>query len=265
MVAEPNEIVFPVADRWFERQRIDDAVTRLIEPHVDPLVRCNIWHVRGRTRDLIVDMGMGVASLRAELEDVLERPVLAVTTHGHFDHVGSWHDFDERLAHVAEPTGQAGSLIGEHPLVTADHPRDFVDMLASAGCPLGEYLVTAVPYEGFDVHGFAIDYATPTWLVSDGDVLDLGDRVFEVLHVPGHSPGSIALWDAANRTLFSGDAVYDGPLFDEVVGADIDAYIATMRRLRSLPVEVVHGGHEPSFGRKRFGEIIDHYLAARGG
>lgn len=262
-MATANDVVFPIAERWFERHRIDDTVTLLIEPHVDPLVRCNIWHVRGRDRDLVIDMGMGVASLRAELEDVLERPVLAVTTHGHFDHVGSWHEFDDRLAHAAEPMGQAGSLIGDRPLVAADYPRDFVEMLASAGYPLGEYLVTAIPYIGFDVHDFAIDYAAPTWLIAEGDVLDLGDRAFEVFHVPGHSPGSVGLWEAATRTFFSGDAVYDGPLLDEVVGADIAVYVATMRRLRSLPVEVVHGGHEPSFGRERFLEIIDGYLAAR--
>ncbi|MGD9793135.1 MAG: MBL fold metallo-hydrolase [Acidimicrobiia bacterium] len=264
-MGSPNDLAFPVAERWFERCRIDDSVTLLIEPYVDPMVRCNIWHVRGRERDLIIDMGMGVVSLRAELEDVLERPVLAVTTHGHFDHVGSWHEFDERLAHGDEPVGRAGSLIGDRPLVTADYPRDFVEMLAAGGYPLDEYLVTAIPHAGFDVHDFAIEYTTPTTLVADGDVLDLGDRSFEVLHVPGHSPGSIGLWEAATRTFFSGDAVYDGPLLDEVVGADIDAYIATMRRLRSLPVEVVHGGHEESFGRDRFVAIIDGYLAARDG
>jgi hypothetical protein len=37
-----------------------------------------------------------------------------------------------------------------------------------------------------------------------------------------------------------------------------------MRRLRSLPVDVVHGGHEPSFGRGRLIEIVDAYLARRG-
>ncbi len=39
-----------IADRWFDRRRIDDDITLLWEPHVDPLLRCNIWHVRGRDR-----------------------------------------------------------------------------------------------------------------------------------------------------------------------------------------------------------------------
>ncbi len=85
----------------------------------------------------------------------------------------------------------------------------------------------------------------------------------EVLHLPGHSPGSIGLWEAATGTLFSGDALYDGPLLDEVPGADIAAYVRTMRRLRGLPVTVVHAGHDPSFGRDRLVELCDAYLAVR--
>ncbi len=64
--------------------------------------------------------------------------------------------------------------------------------------------------------------------------------------------------------LFSGDAVYDGPLLDELEGSDIHAYVKTMERLRALPVTVVHGGHEASFGRDRLVEMCDTYIAARG-
>jgi glyoxylase-like metal-dependent hydrolase (beta-lactamase superfamily II) len=77
-----------------------------------------------------------------------------------------------------------------------------------------------------------------------------------VLHVPGHSPGSIALWEAASRTLFSGDAVYDGPLLDQLPGSSIADYERTLRRLLSLDVGVIHAGHDASFGRERLREII---------
>src|SRR6188474_3884672 len=80
--------MFPIADRWFETKRISDDITLLWEPHVIPLMRCNIWHVRGRDRDLVVDTGMGVCSLVDEMQDLLERPVTAVATHGHDDHIG---------------------------------------------------------------------------------------------------------------------------------------------------------------------------------
>jgi glyoxylase-like metal-dependent hydrolase (beta-lactamase superfamily II) len=94
-------------------------------------------------------------------------------------------------------------------------------------------------------------------------VIDLGDRSFEVLHLPGHSQGSLGLWEQATGILFSGDAIYDSYLLDELPESDIEAYIRTMKRLRELPVNVVHGGHDRSFGRERFVELIDAYLKWR--
>jgi glyoxylase-like metal-dependent hydrolase (beta-lactamase superfamily II) len=99
--------------------------------------------------------------------------------------------------------------------------------------------------------------------VDEGDIIDLGDRHFEVLHLPGHSPGSIGLFEAATETLFSGDAIYDGPLLDELPESNIADYVRTMKRLRELPVRVVHAGHDPSFGRERLYELADAYLAQR--
>ena len=68
------------------------------------------------------------------------------------------------------------------------------------------------------------------------------------------------LWEAATGTLFSGDAIYDGPLLYVFGDSNIDDYIRTLERLRELPVTVVHGGHDPSFGRERMIEICDTYL-----
>ena len=101
--------------------------------------------------------------------------------------------------------------------------------------------------------------APATRLLGDGDNLDLGDRHLQIIHLPGHSPGGIGLWEAATGILFSGDTIYDGPLIDDV----IDDYIRSMERLRSVPVRVVHGGHFASFGRERFVALIDSYLAAK--
>jgi glyoxylase-like metal-dependent hydrolase (beta-lactamase superfamily II) len=65
--------------------------------------------------------------------------------------------------------------------------------------------------------------------------------------------------------LFSGDAIYDGPLLDELPGSDITSYIKTMRRLQTLPARVVHGGHDPSFNGRRLHVLARHYLERHGG
>ena len=134
-------------------------------------------------------------------------------------------------------------------------------MYLDAGYELPEELLDELPSAGYDPAAYSVESCTPTRVLDDGDIVDLGDRAFEVMHLPGHSPDSIGLYEAESGILFSGDAVYDGPLLDGSRDSDVGAYVATMERLRALPVEVVHGGHEPSFGRARLVELCDAYIA----
>jgi glyoxylase-like metal-dependent hydrolase (beta-lactamase superfamily II) len=251
----------PVADPWFVLESFSDGVTLVTEPHVHRLLRCNVWHVRGRDCDLVVDTSLGLRPMRHLIERELQHEILAVATHVHADHVGGMHEFDARAIHVSE----AGRL-SEPGLVTLDI-TDYGDEVRlpyiAAGYDVPDILVDAVPEGGLRSGMLERLAAPPTRVLEHGDIVDLGDRAFEVLHLPGHSPGSIGLWEPAAGVLFSGDAVYDGPLLDELEGCDIPDYVQTMRRLRELPVSVVHGGHEQSFGRDRLVELCDAYLATR--
>lgn len=250
---------WPVAEQWFERVEVEEGVALIREPHVDPLVRCNIWHVWGRDRDLLVDTGMGLASLRAAFPELGERRVVAVATHTHVDHVGGLGEFAERVVHRLEAGGVSAipaTLRG------SDYPKAVRDSIVEAGYGVRDWLITAVPRAGFDPLQYALPPLTPTWLVDEGDILDLGDRAFRVLHLPGHSPGSLGLWEQSSGTLFSGDAVYDGPLLATLPGSDLAAYRRTMERLLDLPVRVVHAGHDPSFGQGRLREIARGFLSS---
>jgi glyoxylase-like metal-dependent hydrolase (beta-lactamase superfamily II) len=251
----------PVADPWFVVAAAGEGVTLVTEPHVHPLLRCNVWHVRGRDVDLVVDTSLGLRPLRHLVEHDLEHEVLAVATHVHSDHIGGMHEFDRRAIHPREAAELAER--GDVTVETAHYGPTVLGPYRDAGYEVGDLLVDAVPAGGLAAATLERAAAPATRLLEDGDVVDLGDRAFEVLHLPGHSPGSIGLWDATTGVLFSGDAVYDGPLLDELSDSDITAYVATMRRLRELPVTVVHAGHEPSFGRQRLVELCDAYLRAR--
>jgi glyoxylase-like metal-dependent hydrolase (beta-lactamase superfamily II) len=249
----------PLADRWFERASFDPDLTLIWEPHVTPLLRCNIWHLRGRDADLLVDTGMGIASLRDAARDLFDKSLLAVATHAHGDHVGGLHEFEDRLIHGAE-AGNLAKGRDSYSLDLADFSEAARTKLAKAGYDISGGLVTAAPHRGYRPGDHSLKGIEPTRVLAEGDVVDLGDRAFEVLHLPGHSPGSIGLWEAATGTLFSGDAIYDGPLLDDIGGADVAAYRRTMERLLTLPVTVVHGGHDPSFGAERLAQIATAYL-----
>ncbi|MCU1392944.1 MAG: fold metallo-hydrolase [Ilumatobacteraceae bacterium] len=252
----------PRIDGWFERLAVDDGITLLWEPHVVPLMRCNIWHVRGRDRSLVIDTGMGLVSLVDAAADLFGGAVSAVATHGHDDHIGNHHEFAETIVHPLE-----ADLLRDPPLRTLDPVEawgaDALDDLRRMGYAMDEpYFVSALPV-GFVVETYRQRPARVGRLVDEGDVIDIGDRHFEVLHLPGHSPGSIGLWESVTGTLFSGDAIYDGALLDELPESDIAAYCRTMERLLGLPVTVVHAGHDPSFGRARLRELARAYLDRR--
>ena len=238
---------------WWRVRSVGDGVTWIDEPHIREFYRCNLWHVRGRDGDMLVDSGMGVVSLRQWVPLVTKRPVQAVASHSHFDHIGCHHEFDCRLCHQAEadllanPT-RANTLAD--PYVTDE-------------------IFTALPPDTYLSTTYAVKSAPATRMLVDGDIIDLGDRHFEVIHTPGHSPGGIALWEAASGILFSGDITYDGPLIEDTYHANAIDYHRSMVRLYDLPVRIVHGGHFKSFDRTRHREIIADWLqskeTARGG
>jgi glyoxylase-like metal-dependent hydrolase (beta-lactamase superfamily II) len=236
------------AAEWYRVQRLSDGISLIDEPHIIPFYRCNMWHVRGRAGDMLVDSGMGVVSLRAWVPLVTERPLEAVASHTHFDHIGCHHEFPRRSVHRAEA----------HLLAAPTRANTLADPYAA------DEIFTALPPAPYDSARYAVPAAPATRLLEDGDVIDLGDRVFEVIHTPGHSPGGIALWEGATRTLISGDIHYDGPLIEDTYHSNADHYVASMRRLRDLSPLVVHGGHFPSFDGARHRALIDAWLRAKG-
>lgn len=236
------------AAEWYRVQRLSDGISLIDEPHIIPFYRCNMWHVRGRAGDMLVDSGMGVVSLRAWVPLVTERPLEAVASHTHFDHIGCHHEFPRRSVHRAEA----------HLLAAPTRANTLADPYAA------DEIFTALPPAPYDSARYAVPAAPATRLLEDGDVIDLGDRVFEVIHTPGHSPGGIALWEGATRTLISGDIHYDGPLIEDTYHSNADHYVASMRRLRDLSPLVVHGGHFPSFDGARHRALIDAWLRVKG-
>src|SRR5688572_31671348 len=84
----------PVAKDWYEVLPVSSGISLIRETHVAPWMRCNIWHIRGRDRDLLIDSGMGLRPLKAEVARLAERPVVAISSHAHFDHIGCSGEFD---------------------------------------------------------------------------------------------------------------------------------------------------------------------------
>jgi len=257
----------PIATSWFSLTWVTGRTAAITEPHVDGLLQANLWYLRGRERDLLVDTGNGIAQVRPVLERLARgraRDVVTLVTHARIDHIGGFHEFERRLLHPAE--ADAAAHIGEQvPLATASWSRELKEQLADGGFLLPPLLVDAVPYPGFDPAVFRITPAAPTHVVQGGDSIDLGGRRLTVVDLPGHTPGSVGLIDDEERALLSGDAVYEGELIDTLAESDVEAYGRTMERLLALDVDVVYPGHGGPFGRAKLQEIARAYLRTADG
>jgi len=235
--------------------RVEDhgaGIWRIEELYATPGARGAIWVVDGAERRLVIDAGWGLVPLADHVPALVERPIVAVASHTHFDHIGGLHQFAERLAHPAEASILAAP--GQEAVQILPYLVDYPDSLAFN--PLAE---------PFDPHAWQIAPAPATGLVEDGAVIDLGGREIVCLHTPGHSPGHLCFYEEARRLLFSVDAAYEGEILDEIPGADIDALLASHRRLLTLDVERVLPGHFAPFDGARLGELIAAYRRRRGG
>ncbi|MBD1852201.1 MBL fold metallo-hydrolase [Leptolyngbya sp. FACHB-711] len=239
-----------VCESWFSTQKISDRLYLITEPHYYWFNRANLWLIKGQKQDLLIDTGLGVSSLRQYIASLIDKPLLAIASHIHFDHAGGMHEFDRRAIHAAEASA----------LRTGD---DYEALCTPNQGWVRQEDFHCLPHTGFTVEQYTLHGTEPTDILNEGDVLDLGDRVFEVLHLPGHSPGCIALYDPQAKELFSGDVVYDGELLDQLHCSHVSTYLSTFERLKKLPIETVYPGHYTVFNRERYHQILDEYLAAK--
>lgn len=230
---------------WFESEPITEDTDRIWEPYVHPFFRANLYHVRGRDADLIVDFGMGLRPLQPFLNLLEGKPVIAVATHVHVDHIGSFHEFDSRLGHSTE--AEAFSQMADK------------DTLAHLFRGQGDGILR-LPEPLWTREAYRIAPAPLTEILVEDAVVDLGDRRYRVLHLPGHSPGSIGLLDETQGVFFSGDAIYDGGLVDDLPGCDRQQYRKTMERLRDIDISVAYGGHGMPMSRERMWSIAHTYI-----
>ena len=233
------------AGNWFRKRVMADWLIAYDEPFMNDFVRANMYLMRGRDMDLLVDTGMGVSRLRDAIDPTAGKPLLALATHLHLDHVGSFHEFGER----------AGPAYSADAFATMPDAATYAHMFRDLPAPVSE-----LPSPGWSAADYRLAPAPLTRALREGDVVDLGDRRFTVLHLPGHSPDSIGLLDERDGVLFSGDAIYDDTLIDDLPDSDRVGYRRSMARILELSVRIAYGGHGEPFDGARMRAIAADYL-----
>ncbi|HEY5500214.1 MAG TPA: MBL fold metallo-hydrolase [Bacteroidales bacterium] len=108
--------------------------------------------------------------------------------------------------------------------------------------------------------GLDLRYPTPSLgnYIQEGDKLLLGMDVFEIFQIPGHSPGSIVLYNATNNCVFVGDVLFENSIGrTDLQGGNYQLLIEGIQsKLMTLPEKtVVYSGHGPSttIGKEKVG------------
>lgn len=235
----------PVADPWFSVEVYQNDILLLRESHIDPYAVGDIWIVRGRDRDLAIDTGSGMVTPAPLVEAIAAKPVTAVALNDFYDHAGGWHSFSERACHPHDAPTLA----------------QFNAETAAVSDYLNDSTLWSLPSDGYQLEDYSLTPAKPTRLVDDGDVFELGNRSLEIMHVPGRSNGGLAIWEEATGSLFTSDMLYDGNHGLAWPPADSEAYCASIRRFRQLPVKCVFPGHYGTMDRNRMIELIDEQIS----
>ena len=127
-----------------------------------------------------------------------------------------------------------------------------------------EYYWDAAPFPDFaaSLANYTVQ-SRVDWKVRHGDVISLGGNAsFQVLSLPGHTSGSIGLYNAnGTREVYTGDAIYDETLYDFCPDSNKTAYIETMALLEALPTQLAYPGHFEPLQRARYDSIIACYVA----
>ncbi len=187
-----------------------------IEVYTGGLAETNAYLLKTDQGQWLIDAPEGAQEFLAETKAKLDGLIL---THGHWDHL--W---------------DAGPIIEAQKCTSYGHRDDarlFAEpnLMASFGLPA---TLHPVPISQF---------------LNEGDILDLGPYHFEILHLPGHCPGSIGLYEKSEGVLFGGDVLFAGSVGrTDLPGGSHEVLMKSIKeKVLTLPQEtVVLPGHGPS-------------------
>lgn len=139
-----------------------------------------------------------------------------------------------------------------------DHIADAVRLKRATQAPLYVHPLDAPNLENPGSDGiplfFPILGTSPDHLLQDGDTIQVGSLLLEVIHSPGHSPGSVCFYLKEQKLLFSGDTLFKGSIGNlHLPTAQPEKMWQSLRKLAQLPAEthVVPGhGGDTSIGKE---------------
>ena len=209
---------------WFTVETIDKDTFAISEYKHWEETHCYL--LCGTEKAVLIDTGLGVANIKDIVDSLTTLPVVVVTTHVHWDHIGGHKYFENVAVHEAEEDWL--SVRFPIPLQAVkrnlmckpcDFPNDFI------------------------IEDYQIFKGISQQILHDGDCLDLGNRKLMVIHTPGHSPGHCCFYEPDRKYLFSGDLIYKGCLDAFYPSTDPQLFWQSVRKIQNLSINRILPGH----------------------
>lgn len=210
-------------NNWFTIDKADKNTYIISEYRHWEETHCYL--LNGSQRSLLIDTGLGIGNVSEAAAKLTDKPVTAVATHIHWDHIGGHKYYPDFYAHEAELDWLDGGF---------PQPLETIKGYVTERCDLPE---------DFHIDDYRFFQGKPTRVLHGGEHIRLGDRVIEVIHTPGHSPGHMCFWEEKTGYLFTGDLAYRGMLTAWFPSTDPEAYLKSLETVAALPVKKVFPAH----------------------
>ena len=221
---------------WFSTKKLNNNVWRISDGDID-----NIYLITGRDSALLIDTGLGFADLKRFVGTLTTLPLIVVNTHSHPDHTGSSFQFEKVYCHPDDV--QAIKFFG-----SKDMRKGMFKTMGASRVP--DSLRISLQDSLYSVNLVA---------VKDKHIFNLGDRKIEVIHVPGHTPGSICLLDHKDKYLYTGDNDNILVWLHPQDALPLDIYLKSLQKLehRIKDFNTLQPGHGDPIDNKFIGEQIE--------
>ena len=210
-------------DHWFTVDRMDRETYVISEYRHWEETHCYL--LNGTQRSLLIDTGLGICNISEIVAGLTDKPVTAIATHIHWDHIGGHRYYPDFYAHAAEMKWLCGGF---------PQPLPVIKQCVVERCDLPE---------DFSIDSYELFQGSPARVLYGGERIALGDREIQVIHTPGHSPGHMCFWEEERGYLFTGDLAYKGMLAAWFPSTDPEAYADSLEKVARLPVKRVFPAH----------------------
>ena len=208
---------------WFTVEQVDQDTCIISEYRHWEETHCYL--LNGTQRSLLIDTGLGICNISEVISQLTDKPITAIATHIHWDHIGGHKYYPDFYAHEAELDWLNGGF---------PQPLETIRGYVTDRCELPK---------DFHIDEYVFFQGKPTKVLYGGEHIDLGGRMVDVIHTPGHAPGHICFWETERGYLFTGDLAYKGMLTAWFPSTDPDAYLKSIETVAALPAEKVFPAH----------------------